>query len=79
MTLWLLLHIGSAFWFVAGLVGRDVTLGRARRSDDIAAIRALCQAAGVFDRYLVIPASMAVLVFGVSRRSSATGASPPPA
>jgi uncharacterized membrane protein len=63
---WLLLHIGGAFWFVAGLAGRDVTLARARRADNIAAIRTLCATAGVFDRYMVTPASMAVLVFGLA-------------
>jgi uncharacterized membrane protein len=65
MELWLLLHIGTAFWFVAGLVGRDVTLARARAASDMSTIQALCQTAGVFDRYMVTPGSMAVIVFGL--------------
>lgn len=32
-----LLHVASAFWFVAGLIGRDLVLARARRSEDLAA------------------------------------------
>jgi len=65
MDAWLLLHIGSAFWFVAGLVGRDVSLARARGAEGMPAIQALCATAGVFDRYLVTPGSMAVVVFGL--------------
>src|SRR5829696_8239773 len=66
MELWLLLHIGSAFWFVAGVVGRDVALARARSGEAMPTIGALCATAGVFDRYMVTPASMAVLVFGLA-------------
>jgi uncharacterized membrane protein len=65
VTFWLLCHIGSAFWLVAGLVGRDVTLSRARAVSEIGTIRALCETAGVFDKLMVIPGSMAVLVFGL--------------
>jgi hypothetical protein len=65
VTAWLLLHIASAFWFVAGLVGRDVTLARARASADITTIKAMCDTAGVFDRWMVTPASMSVLAFGL--------------
>lgn len=60
-----MLHIGSAFWFVAGLVGRDVTLARARAADAMPTIQALCATAGIFDRYMVTPGSMAVIVFGL--------------
>jgi uncharacterized membrane protein len=65
MRLWLLLHIGSAFWFVAGLAGRDVTLARARVGTDMGTIGALCETAGVFDRFMVTPGSVAVIVFGL--------------
>jgi Predicted integral membrane protein (DUF2269) len=65
VTFWLVCHIASAFWFVAGLAGRDVTLARARISADIAAMKSLTDAAGVFDKRMVIPGSMAVLVFGL--------------
>ena len=60
-----LLHVASAFWFISGLVGRDVTLARARRSDDIATIRELVAHAGTFERSAVIPGSLAVLVAGL--------------
>ena len=50
MELWILLHVATAFWFVAGLVGRDVTLARARRGVDISIVRSLADLAGVFDR-----------------------------
>jgi uncharacterized membrane protein len=66
MELWLLLHMGSSFCFVAGLVGRDVTLARARRAVTMATVEPLCTTAGVFDRYLVTPGSVAVLVFGLA-------------
>jgi hypothetical protein len=60
-----LCHIASAFWFVAGLAGRDVTLARARTAGDVGTIQALTDTAGVFDKRMVIPGSMAVLVFGL--------------
>lgn len=59
------LHVASAFVFVAGLIGRDVVLGRARRSSDLEQIRTLTAAAGPFERFMVIPGSFAVLVLGV--------------
>jgi hypothetical protein len=65
VTFWLLCHVVSAFWFVAGLAGRDVTIARARAASDIETIRALCDTAGVFDKRMVIPGSMLVLVFGL--------------
>jgi hypothetical protein len=66
MELWVLLHVATAFWFVAGLAGRDLTLARARASGEIAIVRSLADLAGVFDRYLVIPGSTAVLVLGLA-------------
>jgi hypothetical protein len=66
MKLWVLLHVATAFWFVAGLVGRDLTLARARASREIAIVRSLADLAVVFDRYLVIPGSMAVLALGLA-------------
>lgn len=56
-----LLHVATGFWFVSGLVGRDVTLARARASSDIATIRELVAHAGTFERFAVIPGSFAVL------------------
>jgi Predicted integral membrane protein (DUF2269) len=62
---WVLLHVATAFWFVAGLAGRDVLMTRARSAGDLATMRTLTDAAGVFDRSFVIPGSIAVLVAGL--------------
>ncbi len=59
------LHVASAFWFVTGLIGRDVVLGRARRSDDLGRIRALLDASSPFERAMVIPGSVAVMTLGI--------------
>jgi hypothetical protein len=60
-----LLHVLTAFWFVAGLVGRDVTLGKARTTRDIGVVAELAELAGRFDRLMVVPGSIAVFVFGL--------------
>jgi uncharacterized membrane protein len=60
-----LLHVLAAFWFVAGLLGRDVILGLARRAADMGTVQTLVAVAGPFDRLMVIPGSMAVLVLGI--------------
>lgn len=59
------LHVASAFWFVAGLIGRNVLLGLARRSDDLRRVRTLVDVAGPFERFMVQPASAVVLVLGI--------------
>ena len=64
MELWVLLHVATAFWFVAGLVGRDLSLARARGASDISVVRTLADLAGVFDRFMVTPGSVAVLLLG---------------
>jgi Predicted integral membrane protein (DUF2269) len=58
------LHVAAAFAFVGGLIGRSVTLGRARRSQDLAEIDTLVAAAGPFER-MVTQGSLAVLVLGL--------------
>jgi Predicted integral membrane protein (DUF2269) len=60
-----LLHVLSAFWFVAGLTGRDVVLERARTAIELDRVRDLVEAAWPFERLMVIPGSIAVLVFGI--------------
>jgi uncharacterized membrane protein len=60
-----LVHVLSAFWFVTGLVGRDVVLGRARDADDVERVASLVATAGPFERLMVIPGSFAVLLFGI--------------
>jgi hypothetical protein len=59
------LHVASAFWFVTGLIGRDIVLGRARRNDDLGRIRTLLDASSPFERGMVIPGSFAVLFLGI--------------
>jgi uncharacterized membrane protein len=62
-SLLLFLHVASAFWFVAGLVGRAIVLARARRSTDLAELDHLLPIATRFER-IVIPGSAAVLILG---------------
>lgn len=59
-----LLHIATVLALVAGLVGRLVTFRQALRSSDWAVITTLLDASAWFDRYLVIPGSMLVLLSG---------------
>ena len=59
------LHVLAAFLFVAGLIGRDVVLSRVRVSTDLGTMRSLLAISEPFDRLLVAPGSMAVLVFGI--------------
>ena len=61
-----LLHVLASFWFISGVIGRDLAFWRAGKSTDVRAIHALLQISDFFERYAVIPVSMAVLVFGLS-------------
>src|SRR4051794_7940736 len=65
MEWWGLLHGATAFWFVAGLAGRDVSMTRAARATDIGSVQAITGVAGVFDRFFVVPGSIAVLIAGL--------------
>jgi uncharacterized membrane protein len=60
-----LLHVLTAFWLVSGLVGRGLTLAQAERTPDIPRMRSLLTLSGLFERFMVIPASLAVLLFGL--------------
>ena len=60
-----LLHVLAAFWMVSGVVGRDLAFWWAGRAKDVQAVQALLQASDFFERYAVIPVSMAVLLFGL--------------
>jgi hypothetical protein len=60
-----LVHVLIAFWFIAGLVGRDVVLARARRTQSMETLGTLLEVAGRFDRLMVIPGSVAVLAAGL--------------
>ena len=60
-----LLHVLAAFWFMSGLVGRDFTFWRAGKATNVQVVYALLQISDFFERYAVIPVSMAVLLFGL--------------
>jgi uncharacterized membrane protein len=66
MSKWVvLLHIAIAFWFVAGIVGRNLTFAKVRATTDIQVLDALVALAGRFERLMVVPGSIAVLVAGL--------------
>ena len=60
-----LLHVLAAFWFLSGLVGRDFAFWRAAKATNVQAVQALLQVSDFFERYAVIPVSMAVFLFGL--------------
>ena len=49
-----LAHVGLAFAFVAGLIGRGVLLQRAERADDLAEASLLAEAAAPFERTVIL-------------------------
>jgi uncharacterized membrane protein len=59
------LHILSAFWLIAGLLGRWLAFAQARRSRDIASTAALLRLSEGFERLMVIPGSQVVLGLGL--------------
>ena len=68
MTLYMfmkLLHILAAFWLISGVVGRGLAFWQARRAKNVQAVHALLQISEFFERYAVIPVSVAVLIFGL--------------
>jgi Predicted integral membrane protein (DUF2269) len=60
-----ILHVFLAFWFVSGLIGRWIALHEASCSREIHTTFALLQIASIFERLMVIPGSMAVVIFGL--------------
>jgi uncharacterized membrane protein len=60
-----LLHVAVSFWFVAGLLGRNVTMARARSANDLSTLLELVDLSGRFERLMVIPGSFAVVVAGL--------------
>ena len=59
------LHILSAFWLIAGLLGRWVAYAQARRAADIQPATALLRLSERFEQLMVIPGSQAVLALGL--------------
>jgi uncharacterized membrane protein len=60
-----LLHVLSAFAFVAGLIGREITLTRARRASEIHDVEVFVGASAPFERSVTIGSTL-VLVFGLA-------------
>ena len=47
MSEWVvLLHVAVSFWFVAGLLGRNVTMARARSANDLSTLVELVDLSG---------------------------------
>ncbi len=60
-----LLHVFFAFWFVSGLIGRWVTMKQAENDRSIYNTLALVTTAGIFERWMVIPGGMIVIILGI--------------
>ncbi len=60
-----LFHILTAFWMIAGTIGRGVTFQQAARAANVYAMSSLLQASDFFERSMVIPGSMAVFLLGL--------------
>jgi hypothetical protein len=66
MTLFMkFLHVATAMWFISGLLGRTLTMWQASKTSDVRKIGTLVHLAGYFERWMVIPGSLAVLGFGL--------------
>lgn len=61
-----LLHVFTVFWFVGGLLGRTVVQAQARRAADLREMEAILRVAGYFERAMVRPGSMLVLLAGLT-------------
>lgn len=59
------IHVLFVFWLVAGIYGRGVALARARRTQDLAEMRALVGLAHDFEMRFVRPGTFAVLIAGL--------------
>lgn len=58
------LHMVSAVAMVAGLIARNLVLGRARRSKDLAQVELLLQISNPFEK-MVVFGGVSVLAFGI--------------
>jgi uncharacterized membrane protein len=59
------LHVVTAFWFIAGLVGRTLVMWQASRTSEVQEVRMLVRLGGYFERWMVIPGSMCLLSSGL--------------
>lgn len=63
---WLVfLHVLVAFWFLGGILGRNLVIWRAARSTDVKVVDGLMDAAGRLEMLMVRPGSFAVLLLGL--------------
>ena len=60
-----LAHVLTAFWFVGGVLGRAIVLRQAARTTNPKQIEQYMRLTDVFEKAMVIPGSLAVLVFGI--------------
>jgi predicted integral membrane protein DUF2269 len=60
-----LVHVASAIWFSAGLLGRWYALSAASRASELKLTRAFADLSGRFENAMVIPGSTAVLISGI--------------
>ncbi len=60
-----LVHVLSAFWFVAGLLGRGLALTQAAKTADVHMANTPVQLGGRFERLMVIPGSSVVFLVGL--------------
>lgn len=58
------LHIVAAIVMIGGVIGREIIRHQMRASDDIQIVLLLAKLVEPFDRLLVVPGSLLVLVFG---------------
>lgn len=60
-----LFHVLAAFWFVGGIIGRTVTQQAAARATDVKTVQLLMRLNEIFEKRMVIPGSMLVLLAGI--------------
>jgi uncharacterized membrane protein len=60
-----LVHVFGGIALISGLIGRGMTMWKAQRTADIRTVVELTGLAGWFERWLVIPSSWIILLFGL--------------
>jgi uncharacterized membrane protein len=60
------LHIVAAIWLVAGITGRQISRFQARRTHDFDYFIKLISRSGWFERWMVIPGNMSVILLGLA-------------
>ena len=60
-----LMHVLAAFWFIAGILGRQLVRTLVRSRDDVNEFADLSGVAGKFESLMVIPGNLIVIVLGV--------------